>query len=234
MLEARDITRLRAEYARRERRFTGSDTYSPFNLANLFMIQQRQRAVLSLLRQNSFFPLDPYRVLELGCGQGNVLLEFLSCGVNPHNLYGVDLLPQRLHEAHARLPNLSLACSDGQTLPIPSNTFDLVLQYTVFTSVLDEVIKSHLAQEMLRVLKSNGLILWYDFWLNPTNPQTRGIRPAEIRHLFPGCRFQFQRLTLAPPITRRLVSVSWVLCVLLEKLQIFNSHYLVAIRPIPT
>ncbi len=83
--------------------------------------------------------------------------------------------------------------------------------------------------EILR--KPGGMILWYDYWLNPTNPQTRGVRPAEIRRLFPGCRLEFHRITLAPPLARLLVPLSWTLAHILEKLRIFNSHYLVAIRP---
>jgi len=67
--------------------------------------------------------------------------------------------------------------------------------------------------------------------LNPTNPQARGIRPKEIKRLFPDCRYEFQRITLAPPITRKLASISWGLCLFLESLKIFNTHYLVAIRP---
>jgi hypothetical protein len=35
------------------------------------------------------------------------------------------------------------------------------------------------------------------------------------------------RLTLA----RRIVPISWILASVLERLTIFNSHYLVAIRP---
>jgi len=85
---------------------------------------------------------------------------------------------------------------------------------------------------MLRVLKPNGIILWYDFWLNPTNPQTRGIRPKEIRELFPNCNFEFHKITLAPPIARRIVPLSWGLALFLEGLKIFNSHYLVVIRPL--
>jgi hypothetical protein len=75
------------------------------------------------------------------------------------------------------------------------------------------------------------MILTYDFWLNPTNPQTRGIRPAEIKQLFPNCSYEFHRITLAPPITRKLAPISWGLCLFLESLKIFNTHYLVAIRP---
>jgi SAM-dependent methyltransferase len=145
-------------------------------------------------------------------------------------LYGTDLLSQRVEQAHTRLSHLPLTCADGQALPYRSNAFDLVLQYTVFTSVLDGVVKTNLAGEMLRVLRPGGMILWYDFWLNPTNPQTEGIRLSEIRSLFPGCDVEFRRITLAPPLARRLVPVSWVVAFLLEKLRVFNSHYLVAIR----
>jgi hypothetical protein len=83
---------------------------------------------------------------------------------------------------------------------------------------------------MLRVVRPSGMILSYNFWLNPTNPQTRGIRPKEIRECFPNCRVEFHKITLAPPITRRIAPHSWLLALFLESLQLFNSHYLVAIR----
>jgi len=71
----------------------------------------------------------------------------------------------------------------------------------------------------------------YDFWLDPTNPQTRGIRPGEIRRLFPNCQYIFRKITLAPPLARRIVPLSWGLALFLESLGIFNSHYLATIRP---
>lgn len=54
--------------------------------------------------------------------------------------------------------------------------------------------------------------------------------PGEIRGLFPGCRFTFERITLAPPLARRLAPLSRGLCTFLESLKIFNTHYLAAIR----
>ena len=121
---------------------------------------------------------------------------------------------------------------------------------TAISSILDPDIRRNICADMLRVLRSpdpasgkpGGMILWYDFWLNPTNPQTRGIRPAEtcpelsrrIKRLFPNCRYEFHRITLAPPIARRIVPISWLLAYGLERLTIFNSHYLVAIRPLIT
>ena len=227
-----DLDRLRAEYLRREQRFAGQDIYTLFNLANLFIVQQRQRAVLALLRREGFYPLAKRRILEVGCGAGGVLHEFLSFGADPQYLYGVDLLDWRVTKAKALSPHLPLACADGQDLPYPDGCFDLVLQYTVFTSILDDNVKRRIAQEMRRVLKPNGLILWYDYWLNPANPNAKGIRPTEVRALFPGACFSFHRITLAPPITRRLASRSWLACYVLERLRILNTHYLVAIRSV--
>lgn len=226
-----ELDRIRTEYARREVEFAGNDRYSLFNPAQLFIIQQRQRAVFRLVRAQGYFSLADMKILEVGCGTGGVLLEMLSFGALANRLHGTDLLPERLTEACSRLGGVPMTCSDGQNLPYASQQFDIVMQFTVFSSVLDDAVKAHLAEEMLRVARPNGLILWYDFWLNPTNPQTRGIRPAEIKRLFPGCTFAFQRITLAPPIARRVVPVSWGLAYWLEGLRIFNSHYLVAIRP---
>jgi len=216
----------------RERRLASSDIYSPFNLAHLFALQHRQRETLKLLRKLGFYPLQDKRILEMGCGRGGVLLEFLAYGATPTYLHGLDLLGDRVSDAHRNLPNLPLVNADGQRLPYPHETFDLVLQYTAFSSVLDDQVKASIAREMLRVVRRlNGAILWYDYWLNPTNPQARGIRPTEIRRLFPGCEYYFRRVTLAPPVVRHLVRVSWLFCSVLEKLKFLNTHYLVLIRP---
>jgi SAM-dependent methyltransferase len=225
-----DLHRLRVAYADMERRWASSDLYSPFNPAYLFSVQQRQRATLRLLRRYGFNSLRHRRLLEIGCDRGGILLEYLGYGATAKHLHGAELLSDRVMEARRRLPHLPLTCADGQHLPYQSGVFDLVLQYTVFTSILDDGIKANLAAEMMRVLKPDGLILWYDFWLNPTNKQTRGIRPAEIRRLFRQCQCEFHRITLAPPLSRRIAAISWPLAYLLEQMKIFNTHYLVAIR----
>ncbi len=227
MPEHPDLVRLRAEYAERAESIGKTDRYSLFNPAQLFAVQQRQRAVLKCLRRNDFYPLKGRHILEVGCGAGGVLLEALTFGADAEHVHGADLLFERVQKAFAPLP---LTCADGQSLPYAAASFDLTMQFTVFSSVLDDGVKRNLAAEMLRVTKPGGLILWYDFWLNPTNPQTRGIRPAEIRNLFPGCSFQFERTTLAPPLARRLVPLSWGLSLLLESMSVFNTHYLGAIR----
>lgn len=227
-----DLDRMRNEYEYRKHRFADKDTYSWFNRANLFMLQQRERNILSALAQNGITDLSTLSILEMGCGAGGVLTEFLNFGASPKNFYGVDLLEDRLVFAKQKLPASHFVNADGQRIPLPSQSFDIVMQYTAFSSVLDETIKREIAKDMLRVVKPNGIILWYDFWLNPTNPHTRGIRPKEIRALFPNCKIELRKITLAPPIARRVVPISWGLALFLESFKIFNSHYFGIISPL--
>jgi SAM-dependent methyltransferase len=226
-----ELERIRLEYSDREQRLKGSDIYSPFNPAQMFSIHQRQRVVANCLRRNEFYPLREFRILEVGCGSGGILLEMLALGALGRNLHGVDLIHYRAQAANTVVPCLPLICADGQHLPYAESSFDLVMQFTVLSSILDEGIRVNLAHELLRVTRPSGLVLSYDFWLNPTNKNTRGINISEIHRLFPDCQFNYHRVTLAPPIVRRLVSISWNLCQLLESLKIFNTHYLVEIHP---
>lgn len=226
-----DLVRLRNEYERRERRLSDSDTYSYFNPGHLFLVQGRQRAILKVMKCAGISSLSSKRILEVGCGAGGVLLEFLTYGAESTNLYGIDLLRGRLIKAHERLPGLSLVCADGQNLPYPDNLFDIVIQFTALSSVLDDKVKTKIAHEMLRVLKPDGFILWYDFWLNPFNTQTRGIKRHEVLRLFTDCKCQFWQVTLAPPLARKLVPISWLMSLLLEKCVLLNSHYVALIKP---
>jgi len=231
-ISSADIIRMRREYARRETRRDEVYKYSMFNPAALFAYQQRQQWILSILERYGFFPLTSVRVLEVGCGTGGVLTEFMRYGVQPSMLYGLDVIEPSIKSAHERLPHLPLTHGDGQRLPFPDGSFQLVMQYTALSSILDEKVRANVASEMLRVLDpKTGVILSYDFWINWVNRQTHAIRPAEMKRLFPNCTTEFHQITLAPPITRRLIKVSRLLCTFLESLSVLNTHHLVAIRP---
>lgn len=230
-LSMSDLERLKIEYERRKNSLTQQTLYSLFNSASLFAVQQRQQQMLNLLRYQGIDSLKDKNILEMGCGNGGVLLEYLTYSAESNKIVGIDLLHDRLLDGSKRFPSFRLTCADGQKLPFKEKEFDIVLQYTAFSSVLDPQVKANMAKEMLRVLTKNGIVIWYDFWLNPINPETAGIKPNEIKALFPNCDYTFRKITLAPPITRRIIKVSQILCMLLEKMTIFNSHYLAIIKP---
>ena len=226
-----DIERLRTEYGRREKSRIPSGRYTMYDAAHLFAVQNRQRAMVRLFKQAGVEQLRQAQILDIGCGRGGDLLSLLQYGAVSHHLYGTDLLYSRLKDGQIQSPYLSFTVSDAQNLPYMAGTFDFVLQNTVFTSILDEQIKENIAREMVRVVKPGGVIVWYDFWVNPVNKQTKGIHSEEIRQLFPNSKFYFQRITLAPPLTRLLIPFSWLLCQLLERVKLFNTHLLVTIKP---
>ena len=122
---------------------------------------------------------------------------------------------------------MTLKCGNAATLEFADESFDLVLQFTLFSSVLSVQMKRQIAREMLRVLKRGRHIVWYDFFMNnPFNPDVSGIGKREIRELFSGCRATFRRLTLAPPLARGLGHISPVLCDLALRSGLLSTHYL--------
>ena len=224
---ASEKERIKAAYAHREIK-VDKRLYSYFDHGRLFMMQERERQVLTLLREHKRHALGKQKILEVGCGDGQILRELIKWGAQPENLAGVDLLPDQIGEARRLCPgSVALHCVNAVDLPFPDAAYDLVVQVTAFSSVLDFGVKQHMGREMVRVLKPDGAILWHDFFFNnPRNSDVRGIGLEEIRRLFPDCIVAAQRMTLAPPLTRLVAPLSWSLCYFLARLRLFNTHYL--------
>ena len=220
--------RIRAAYARRH----SGTLYSWFHPGHLFFVQQRERDVLAVLKQNGFCSLKEKSILEIGCGTGYWIREFIKWGAKPENITGIDLLPDRIAEARSLCPEgIKLYCGNAANLEFKDSTFDLVLQSTAFTSILDPTMKQQVADEMIRVLKEKGLIIWYDYNVNnPWNSDVQGVKKREIYQLFPNCRIKLMRITLAPPITRLIAPYTWLACYLLERVPWLCTHYLGVIR----
>ena len=221
-------TRIRAAYVKRQ----GDLRYSWFSPGHLFMIQERERQLLAVLARHACAPLNAKKILEVGCGTGYWLREFVKWGARPEHIVGIDLLADRVAEAKRLCPDtVEIRCGSAAALSFPDKTFDLVLQSTVFTSILDFEMKRQIACEMLRVLKEDGLILWYDYHANnPRNPDVRGVKKREIHQLFHGHRIILRRITLAPPLARLIAPHSWVVCQVLEWVPFLCTHYLGVIQ----
>jgi ubiquinone/menaquinone biosynthesis C-methylase UbiE len=192
------------------------------------MLHERERRLLGLLSRHGFEPLDTKKILEIGCGNGDFLRDFIKWGARPENLSGIDLLPERVSEAvHLSPKAMDIQQGNAAVLEFADESFDLVLQSTVFTSVLDLNVKRRIASEMCRVLKRDGLILWYDYHMdNPRNADVKGVTYREIHALFAKCEIHLERITLAPPIARLLAPYCWGLGYLLSKIPWLCTHYI--------
>ncbi len=209
-----------------------SDRYS-FCRPEVYMaVQELERALIRWIRTSGLDPIQERRILEIGCGDGGNILELVRLGFTPRNIVANEMLPQRIAFARARLSrDTELWPGDASELAFPPNSFDVVLQCTVFTSILDDTFQARLAARMWQWVKPGGGVLWYDFvYDNPRNPDVRGMSPRRIRELFPDGRLRFARLTLAPPISRAVVRIHPCLYTLFNAIRPLRTHVLAWIQ----
>ena len=228
---ASEAVRIKEAYARRLQN-ASDHRYSFLDVSHLSRIQEIERRMLRVLKRARCADLKQKKILEIGCGTGFWLREFIRWGAEPHHLFGVDLLEDSITRGKQLCPaGVQLKVADASRLLLPTAEFDIVFQMTVFTSILDSGVKEEIARQMLRVLKPGGVILWYDFFVNnPRNRDVRGIRRKEILALFPRCSVHLERLTVAPPLARVLSRISRLAYNLASAVGVFSTHYLGTIQ----
>ncbi|HEX6479931.1 MAG TPA: class I SAM-dependent methyltransferase [Ktedonobacteraceae bacterium] len=222
-----ELSRLDSEYRRRDSAGYPDERYGLFDEATLLHSECLERNLLALLKRHNFTDLAGRRILEVGCGSGDLLRRFLEYGAFPTNLSGIDLMAHRIELARSLHPGIDWQVGSAHQLPYPDDSFDLVMSFALFSSILSESLRQEIAKEMWRVRKPGGLILLHDFmYPNPRNPAVRGITRQRIRKLFnrPGAAFDFRRIVLAPPISRTVAAHAWWLASTLEQLKIVNTH----------
>ena len=84
-------------------------------------------------------------------------------GFNSENIYANEINPRRIKLLRERHPDINIIEGDAVELHFNSS-FDIVMQSTVFTSVLDQEKRIKLAKKMFSMLRAGGIILWYDFF----------------------------------------------------------------------
>src|SRR5690242_10587726 len=115
--------RIQEAYARR---LSGS-LYSRFNRAYLFMVQEREQRFLELLSRYGRADLQKRTILEIGCGTGDLLRDFIKWGGRAENLFGVELITERIQEAIQLCPkNVKILEGNAAKLEFSDQIFDLV------------------------------------------------------------------------------------------------------------
>lgn len=219
MTEAESV---RVRYARRADR--------PDPALPLFL-KERERALGRWLQESGLNPNEA-RVLEIGCGSGGNLAALLRLGFTPANLSGVELIEERVVDARRQLPSdVQLRGGDALDVPLAPASFEVVMLFTVFSSLLDEAYRRRLAAHVWHLVNAGGGVLWYDFCFgNPRNPDVRGIPLKEVRALFPEGTMRVRRITLAPPLARAAVRVHPALYHVLNVVPLLRTHVLCWIR----
>jgi SAM-dependent methyltransferase len=216
------------QVAQRYARRAPDDRYSPLKPDVWQTLHERQRAMLRLFASLGFTDLAALRLTEVGCGAGDNLLELQRLGFAPEHCSGIELLPERHAQSRARLPAATtVLLGDAAQAPIVPASQDIVLQSTVFSSLLDDAFQQRLADAMWAWVKPGGGVLWYDFTVNnPRNPDVRGVPVRRLRELFPRAALRCQRVTLAPPIARAVTRLRPALYTVFNALPLLRTHVL--------
>ena len=198
-----ELERIKERFARRAQ-FHSDAVYSPLNPAQFMSRQERERALIQLIKRMHLSPVRERSLLEIGCGTGSSLRELFNLGFSADRAVGTELIPEYVQRARRNLPSGVLILEgDALDANFPDQSFDIVMQSTVFSSILDDAFQQKLAKRMWELTRPGGGILWYDFiYKNPKNPDVRGMPLSRVKALFPQGQFMCWRITLAPPLSR--------------------------------
>ena len=222
-----EVDRLKKVYQQYARRGFGESKWSKHNRGNRAIVEERARETRILLQSSGFFPLTDRRILDIGCGTGEQLGMFMEWGAKPENLFGVDLIPERIRTAQLNYPQIHFRLANAESLPFPDCSFGLVTAFTVFTSILSQQMAVNISAEIERVLTPGGGLLWYDFRMsNPFNRQVRGVSRKDIHRLFPGFGVALESISLLPLLARRLGALTDCLYVPLRSVPFLRTHFL--------
>jgi len=225
-----ELQRLLAAYEHRAHSVP-AERYSRTNPGHLFALHEREATMAAMLRADGLHSLAGLRILDVGCGRGATLRQYLEYEADPSHLWGIDLFPAFVEQARSTSLGLQIICGSASDLPFPDRSFDFISQFMLFTSVLDNDMKSRIAREIDRVLVPGGRLLWYDFGFNnPANPDVRGIRLGEVRRLFPAFSMTSRKITLAPPLGRAIGRFGPAIYYLASKIRPLCTHYLCLLK----
>jgi len=201
-----ELDRIEARYRERDASASLSGFWSLRNPVVLHLAQERERAVLRALSVGRV-QLSELKLLDIGCGLGVEFASYLRWGSRVGQLFGIDLMGDRLRIALRDSP-AEVAQASGAALPFSDGAFDIVCQNVVFSSIVDDELRRATAAEMRRVLRSGGWVLWYDAArTRGRDPHFRPVPRNEVESLFPGVRWHWQRLSSDLGLLRRVADV---------------------------
>ena len=220
-----EVTRIRDAYQEYAARGFGTSRWSNANRGNQAIQNERELKTRKVLQRSGYFPLTGRRILDVGCGTGEQLGLFLEWGAKSENLFGIDLIPERISAARRMFPRITFQLANAESLPYADGAFDLVVVFTVFTSILNRQMAVNIGREINRVLAPQASVLWYDFRMNnPFNKHVRGMSRKHVQGLFPGFGVALEAISLAPPLARRLGVLTDCLYATLSSLPFLRTH----------
>jgi ubiquinone/menaquinone biosynthesis C-methylase UbiE len=193
------------------------------NQGDLNIQKERDLTFYQYLKQENILFQDK-EILDFGCGEGFVMELYHRWGVNSQKIFGVDISKERINEGKRRFPEFTFINIEKK-LPFDNNNFSLIIIYTVFSSIKNNIERAYWSSELNRVLKPEGSIFIYDMKVNnPFNNNINPIKISELSSLFKNYKLETNSLTVWPQLTR-LLSNNYNFYKFLTSFKILHTHY---------
>ncbi len=128
---------------------------------------RRKVEVLEDIVRPGLGSLQGLNLLDVGCGTGTTARHLVP---RVRKLHGVDISEEMLDKAERNVPKAKFTWYDGEKLPFPDETFDVVVAICVLHHVPVSK-RCKLVGEMVRVTRPEGIVAVFEH--NPHNPLTR-------------------------------------------------------------
>jgi 2-polyprenyl-3-methyl-5-hydroxy-6-metoxy-1,4-benzoquinol methylase len=187
------------------------DGYKASVMADLLFAQARYQHLYHVITQYhpSLLALSPKRLLDIGCGRGDLLQIAAQSG---WEVSGIEISPLAVQQANQLLKENRVQAGDLETLALASNAYTLITSYHVIEHLLDPV--THLAK-IRQLLQPGGIVFIETPNLASLGAKVRGKRwshiippehinyftPDSLRYTLSQAGFQkYIVFTSAPPI----------------------------------
>jgi SAM-dependent methyltransferase len=138
-------------------------------------------------------------IFDFGCGIGNSI-EYLRQYFPQSNLFCGDVSMRSIEIAKSRFPGEETYIQIGNSIPLPSESFDIVFTACVFHHIPHEEHEKWLS-ELKRITRPGGILAVYEH--NPLNPLTvRAVNncPIDVN----------ARLIRSGAMKQRVLNSSWI------------------------
>ncbi len=106
--------------------------------------------------KNLYSAHRPERVLEIGCGDGNLFPYF---EIPPGSYKGVDFTPQFIDRFRSRQPAVNLECAEGASYFDREGHYDLILLNGIVQHFDRKMLEQHL-RNAAAMMRDGGLLIW--------------------------------------------------------------------------
>jgi len=226
-----DVERLKTHY---NEKFLKENFWHDFNEYPFYLGVSQYKMLIKILKScgvNTPQKMANLSIIDIGSGNGNVILSMIKLGAFAKNITAIELLKERYEVLIAKIPGVK-AYNINYLDFSPIQKQQITILFAVLTSILDEKIRESILAKAYNEMDVGGIMIIYDYYTSSTKQMSnyyKSISYNDIKSILsnPGAEYKiYSNVYLGERIGKGLCMLGLGLLIpLLEKLKVFNSNY---------